>query len=150
MRKQNVRELLVREEKARKQILSPIFSALGLAPGQGRARILAHLLQRDHITQKELADACKLDVTTMSRNLDKLETMGLLSREANPGCRRSFLICLTEKGRVEAGKIHNVLDQFDHMICKDISEDEITLFCNILNKLCTNLETLRVDMDTII
>ena len=148
MRKENVRELLVREEKARKKILSPALSTVGLSPGQGNARILSHLSQRDRITQKELADICKLDVTTMSRNLDKLETLGLLSREVNPGCRRSFLICLTEKGRTEAGKIHRVLSQFDNIICKDISDEEIKFFCEILEKLCNNLETLKLDMDT--
>lgn len=149
MRKQNVRELLIREEKARKQILSPFLSTLGLAPGQGHARTLAHLLQRDRITQKELADICKLDVTTMSRNLDKLETMGLLKRESNPSCRRSYLICLTEKGEVEAGKIHRAMNQFDQMLCNDISDAELQVFCDILEKLCNNLETQTLDLEKI-
>jgi DNA-binding MarR family transcriptional regulator len=138
--KQNIRELLIREEKARKQIISPFLSSLGLTPGQGQARILSHLSQKDHITQKTLADICKLDAATMSRNIDKLENMGFLNRETNPDCRRSFLICLTEKGRVEAAKIDKVFQQFDSMICNNISDANLEVFCNVLNIICDNLD----------
>lgn len=140
MMKQTVRELLLREERARKQILSPFLSSLGLTPGQGQAGILFHLLQKDHITQRELADICILNAATMSRNLDKLESIGFLTRETNPDCRRSFLICLTEKGKMEAIKIDTVFNQFDTIICNDISEDDMETFCRILLKICDNLE----------
>lgn len=143
MMKQSIRELLIREERARKQILSPFLSSLGLTPGQGQAGILYHLLQKDHITQRELADVCKLNAATMSRNLDKLESMGLLSREANPDCRRSFLICLTEKGRLEASKIDKIFLQFDAILANDISEDDMEIFCHILRKICDNLEAYQ-------
>lgn len=141
--KHTIRELFVREEKARKEILSPFLSSLGLTPGQGQARILSYLYQQDHITQKELADLCHLNPATMSRNLDKLEQMGFLKREANPSCRRSFLICLTEKGRLEASKIDHIFRQFDQMLCKDISEADLELFCNIIMKMCDNLEAYK-------
>lgn len=139
--KLNVRELLLREERARKQILSPFLSSLGLIPGQGQAGILFHLLQKDHITQRELADICKLNAATMSRNLDKMENMGYLKRETNPDCRRSFLICLTEKGRIEASKVEKFFNQFDAIIGNDISEGDMETFCRILLKICDNLET---------
>ncbi|HBE86758.1 MAG TPA: MarR family transcriptional regulator [Lachnoclostridium sp.] len=140
MKQHNVRELLVREEKARKQIISPLLSNIGLTPGQGHARILYHLLQKDHITQKELADRCHFDTATMSRNIDKLQDMGFLLRENNPDCRRSVLISLTEKGVVEAEEVRKVFKQFEELICSDIPEDEIAVFCKVLMKMCDNLE----------
>lgn len=139
--KQNIRELLIREEKARKQIISPFLSSLGLTPGQGQARILYHLLEQDHITQIVLAEKCKQDAATTSRNIDKLVKLGFLIRQSNPDCRRSFLICLTEKGRLEAVKIKNVFHQMDAMICQGLSDEELTVFCNILAKICSNLES---------
>lgn len=140
MTQQNIRELFIREEKARRQIISPLLSGIGLTPGQGQARILHHLLEEDHITQKELADKCHFDAPTMSRNLDKLGNMGFLTRENNPDCRRSFLICLTPKGRIEAKEIRKAFDQFDALICQDISEEELAVFCKVLMKICDNLE----------
>lgn len=144
MKRHNVRELLVREEKARKQIISPLLSNIGLTPGQGHARILYNLLQKDHISQKELADRCCFDAATMSRNIDKLQDMGFLLRENNPDCRRSFLISLTEKGLAEAEETRKVFQQFDELICAGIPEDEIAVFCEVLSKMCDNLETNKI------
>ncbi|MEY8352092.1 MarR family transcriptional regulator [Lachnospiraceae bacterium 54-53] len=143
MKRQHVRELLIREEKARKQIISPLLSNIGLTPGQGHARILYNLLQKDHVTQKELADRCLFDAATMSRNIDKLEDMGFLLRENNPDCRRSFLISLTEKGLAEAEETRKVFEQFEELLCAGIPEDEITVFCKVLMKMCDNLEDYK-------
>lgn len=140
MKQHSVRELLVREEKARKQIISPLLSNIGLTPGQGQARILYNLLQKDHITQKELADRCHFDTATLSRNIDKLQDMGFLLRENNPDCRRSVLISLTDKGVAEAEEVRKVFQQFEELICDHIPEDEIAVFCNVLMKMCDNLE----------
>ncbi|MBE7718530.1 MarR family winged helix-turn-helix transcriptional regulator [Lacrimispora indolis] len=143
MKQHDVRELLVREEKARKQMISPLLSNIGLTPGQGHARILYNLLQKDHITQKELADRCRFDAATMSRNIDKLQDMGFLLRENNPDCRRSFLISLTEKGLAEAEETRKVFQQFEELICSGIPEDEIDIFCKVLIKMCDNLEAYK-------
>lgn len=143
MKRHDVRELLVREEKARKQMISPLLSNIGLTPGQGHARILYNLLQKDHITQKELADRCRFDAATMSRNIDKLQDMGFLLRENNPDCRRSFLISLTEKGLAEAEETRKVFQQFEELICSGIPEDEIDIFCKVLIKMCDNLEAYK-------
>lgn len=138
--KQEIRELLIREERARKQLIAPFLSSLGLTPGQGHATILYRLLQQDHITQKELAKQCRQDTATMSRNIDKLENSGFLIRENNPNCRRSFLICLTEKGKQEAEKIKIAFHQFEKILSKNISKDELILFAQVLEKICSNLE----------
>lgn len=140
MMKRNIRELLVREEKARKQIIAPFLSGLGLTPGQGQAKILYYLLEEDHITQIALAGKCKLDAAATSRNIDKLEKLGFLIRQTNPECRRSFLICLTEQGRIEAVKITKVFRQLETVMCQGLSEEELSLFCNILSRICENLE----------
>lgn len=141
MRNEYIRELMVRGERARKQIFSPLLSELGLTPGQGQARILYYLLVKDHITQKELADSCHFEVTTMSRNLDKLENLGLLSRQNNPDCRRSFLICLTEKGSAEAKEIKKVFELFEGIVCDGISEEEIDVYIKVMTRMCVNLES---------
>ena len=83
----DVRDLMVQIEKARRGLMQPYLQSLGLAFGQGHARILDRLLMKDGITQKELADICRMDVTTMSRSLDRLEEAGYLVRERDPDCR---------------------------------------------------------------
>lgn len=143
MEKQNIRELLVREDRLRKQIFSPVFLDIGLTPGQGQARILNRLLDKDQVTQKELGDRCHFDAPTMSRNLDKLEKLGLVTRENNPDCRRSFLICLTPLGRVKAQEIRVTFEAFDEILLEDIEMEEVEAFCRVLSKMCDNLEKNR-------
>jgi len=97
-------------------------------------------LDKDQVTQKELGDCCHFDAPTMSRNLDKLEKLGFLTREINPECRRSYLICLTKLGRIKAQEIRTTFEQFDEIILEDVVVDELEVFYNVLSKICDNLE----------
>lgn len=136
-----VRQLLVRSEKARKHLLQPYFSQIGLAFGQGHARILDALMKKDHVTQKELADTCHMDVTTMSRSLDRLEEAGFLERRRDPGNRRSFLVCLTQSGVEEAHKVLEILAELDERICRDFDDAQMDQLYRSLEKICRNLES---------
>ena len=75
--KSDLRELVFRLEHARKSLIGPKFRALGLPLGQGQPRILNSLFKKQHVTQKELADSCFMDTTTLSRVLDRMTESGL-------------------------------------------------------------------------
>lgn len=138
MEKKEIREAMVRMEAARKRILHPYFQKVGLTPGQ--PRILNKLFEADHVSQRELADRCNMDVATLSRSLDKLEEAGYVSRQKHPDCRRSFLIVLTEEGRKKAGEVHENFSRMDDQIWKDISEAEMEGFLACAEKIIRNLE----------
>ena len=138
--KSEIREMLLRLESSRRRILQPQFTALGLSLGQGQARILNTLLAQDHITQKELADRCRLDGTTMSRTIDKMEEAGLLNRLRRPDSRRSFLIELTEAGRAKAREVHACFSELDECIWQGFDRKEMETLLEILKKININLE----------
>ena len=140
MEKREIREGLLHAERARKQLIRPKLQELGLTPGQGQVGILNRLLQRPNLSQRELADLCHLDVTTMSRSLDRLEEEGLLRREKNPDCRRYYQVCLTQAGEKKAREVQAVLRQMDEIICEGLSEQEHEEFLWILRKICGNME----------
>ena len=73
MEKNSVRKILHRLDLERRQLMRPRFLELGLTVGEGQPRILNCLLEQGEMSQRELADACMFDVTTMSRTLDKIE-----------------------------------------------------------------------------
>ncbi len=89
-------------EMLRRRLIRPFFIELGLTVGQGQPRILKELREHGIMNQKELADACLMDVTTMSRTLDRMEKDGLLKRENNPVSRRSWNVLLTDYGSQKA------------------------------------------------
>lgn len=139
MRKEEIREILHRLDLERKKMIGPKLQKLGLTVGEGQARTLFCLLKRGPMTQKELADFCMRDTATMSRNLDKLERAGLLTRESNPGCRRSFLICLTEEGKEKAEQVQQIFWELDDQIWGDIPEKEMEELYQVLLKVEENL-----------
>lgn len=91
------------------------------------------------MTQRELSDVCLIDVTTMSRTLDRLENMGLIIRESNPLCRRSWMIKLTKEGEIKADKVSELFNMAEDVFCKNISEDELKSMCVTLEKIENNL-----------
>ena len=112
MEKDRIRNLLRDEELARRDFMRPQLLELGLTVGQGQPRILLNLLRYGPQTQKKLSDRCRMDVTTMSRTLDRMETSGFVAREDNPGCRRSYLIRLTSQDALAVkGRIQGTVDE---------------------------------------
>ncbi len=138
--KHEIMRLLIRAEKARKRVLQPHLANIGLTFGQGHVRILNTLLQKDGITQKELAELCHMDEASISRSLDKLSRSGYLERRPDPSSRRSFLICLTQEGLLEAEKVRALLAFVDDQLWAGISPEEMEIFAQYLEKICKNLE----------
>ena len=140
MRKNEIREILHRLDMERKKFLGPKLQVLGLTMGEGQARALRTLLEEGTMTQKQLADLCMRDAATMSRNIDRLEKAGLLKRENNPGCRRSYLICLTEEGKEKAKQVQKIFRELDERIWGDIPEKEMEQLYETLLRIERNLE----------
>ena len=129
-----------RLDMERKKFLGPKLQVLGLTVGEGQARALRTLLEEGTMTQKQLADLCMRDAATMSRNIDPLEKAGLLKRENNPGCRRSYLICLTEEGKEKAKQVQKIFRELDERIWGDIPEKEMEQLYETLLRIERNLE----------
>lgn len=129
-----------RLDMERKKFLGPKLQVLGLTVGEGQARALRTLLEEGPMTQKQLADLCMRDAATMSRNIDRLEKAGLLKRENNPGCRRSYLLCLTEEGKEKAKQVQKIFRELDERIWGDIPEKEMEQLYETLLRIERNLE----------
>lgn len=137
-RKYELRNLMFRTEWARKRQLHPIWAKMGLIAGQ--PRVLSHLYVRDQVTQRELSDACSIDPATLSRALDRLEDMGYITRNDNPGCRRSYLVVLTEEGRKVAGQVHQVFHEIEEQMVKGFSEEEMETLYGLMDRIYQNLQ----------
>ena len=116
MKKEQIRNELFKIEVLRQRLMRPKFIALGLTVGQGQPRILKELLFEGSMTQKKLADACLLDVTTMSR-----------------------LIALTEKGMDIAKKVQQIFEETDKIYCSNLSEKEAEQLFVLLQKVENNI-----------
>lgn len=139
MEKNSIRKILHRLDLERRQLMRPKFLELGLTVGEGQPRILDCLLDRKELTQRELADLCMFDVTTMSRTLDKMEQAGLIQRNRNPVSRRSHLIRLTEKGKEKGKQVREEFAWLDGTLQKGLTREELETVYGILEKIEKNL-----------
>lgn len=140
MERDGLGSAFLRVELLRRKLLRPHFIELGLTVGQGQPRILRMLRLKGAMSQRELADLCVLDVTTMSRTLDKLEKMGLVNRTDNPACRRSWVISLTPEGEEKADKVIALFKMADEIFSDGMTEEEIKKLYDMLAVIEENVE----------
>lgn len=130
----------LRVELLRRRLLRPHFIELGLTVGQGQPRILRTLRIKGAMSQRQLADLCVLDVTTMSRTLDKLEKMGLIKRMDNPECRRSWVITLTSEGEKKADRVIELFNMADEVFSDGMTAKEVEKLYDMLDVIEKNIE----------
>ena len=140
MEKKDIRKILHRLDLERRQLMRPRFLEMGLTVGEGQPRILNCLLEQGEMSQRELADACMFDVTTLSRTLDKMEKAGLLTRKVNPASRRAHLITLTPEGKVKARQVQKLFVWLDQILWGDIEEKEMEDLYRTLKKIEENVK----------
>lgn len=69
----------------------------GVTPYQGY--LLMQLLEHDRVSMQALAERMRVAVSTMTRNIDKLEAGGLVARVKSGRDARVSEVVLTEQGR---------------------------------------------------
>ena len=140
MEKNNIRKILHRLDLERRQLMRPRFLEMGLTVGEGQPRILNCLMEQGEMSQRELADACMFDVTTLSRTLDKMEKAGMVTRKVNPASRRAHLIALTPEGKEKAGRVQEQFAWLDQVLWGDIEEKEMESLYRTLEKIEENVK----------
>ena len=136
MESYQLRYAVARLEFERRRWLRAYFQSLGIPLGQGQPRTLECLLRFGPQSQRQLADFCGIDGSTMSRSVDRLAAAGLVSRQEDPASRRSQQICLTAEGRAVAEKVSEAFANEDAVLCRGISREE-------LERLTEQLEEMR-------
>ena len=97
-------------------------------------------MEQGEMSQRELADACMFDVTTLSRTLDKMEKAGMVTRKVNPASRRAHLIALTPEGKEKAGRVQEQFAWLDQVLWGDIEEKEMESLYRTLEKIEENVK----------
>ena len=140
MEKNDIRKILHRLDLERRQLMRPRFLEMGPTVGEGQPRILNCLMEQGEMSQRELADACMFDVTTLSRTLDKMEKAGMVTRKVNPASRRAHLIALTPEGKEKAGRVQEQFAWLDQVLWGDIEEKEMESLYRTLEKIEENVK----------
>ncbi len=101
--------------------------------------VLKAIEQDNSASQQQIAAAVFKDVASITRMIELLVQNGYLMREFHSEDRRRFKITLTEKGKVVIEKMQpHILANRDQAL-QGISQEEIKLLQNVLNKITANV-----------
>ena len=95
------------------------------------------------ISQSDLAKKLSIDISTLSRNLNKLIKLNLIFKNVSTMDQRSFKIKLTEKGERLYGQLLQNVKKELHQVYQQLSLSEAGHLEELLNKLNWQLELLN-------
>jgi DNA-binding MarR family transcriptional regulator len=101
------------------------LAELGISP-RGFC-VLSRAIPGDR-TQRELADQCGLDKTTMVVTVDELEHAGLAERRPSPTDRRARLVTATAKGERLVADAHEIVARIYAEVLATLPARERTAF----------------------
>ncbi|MGR5285199.1 MarR family winged helix-turn-helix transcriptional regulator [Vibrio maritimus] len=97
------------------------------------------LWEKEGINQREIAQMSKVESSTTTRTIDKLETLGLVERQPDPESRRSFKIYLTEEGRALKKEVIHLPLEVNQQLLAALTDKEQATMIQLLQKLVAKL-----------
>lgn len=100
---------------------------------------LYYLGKEESISQKELAEKMNIKESSVARLLDRMERDGLVERVKNENDKRVTNLRLTDKGKKYRVKLLPEGEEFEKLLYKNISEEEMRIFTAVLTKMVNNI-----------
>lgn len=104
-------------------------------------RLLAALAEEDGGTQLSLVERTGIKAPTVSIMLRQMEKLGLVLRKVDDYDLRKTHVNLTEKGREADKAAKDRIVQMQKNTFGNISEEDLKVFCNVLNTISGNLKS---------
>ena len=98
--------------------------------------LLVKSYKNEGISQEELADTLHINESTVTRNLEKLENKGLITKTPQ---KRKKIVNVTPEGAEIAQTVMDYDDEWDEKIRNSLSDEEYDDFKKSLIKICEDL-----------
>jgi len=125
--------LLAKGHQAAHTLMKNSLDEFGLTPPQFAT--LAFLWKTDGINQHELGCLMKVDRTTISGILERLERLEFVSRGMDPRDRRSYVLFVTKKGKKLYDRLVPALNNVNEEISLRLTGPEQEQLALLLKKL---------------
>jgi DNA-binding MarR family transcriptional regulator len=101
--------------------------------------VLYHLWKEDGLSQQELGARTFRDKASITRLIDNLEKLGLVTRVASTTDRRINKVCLTESAKPLQQITYDLANQTMNEALLNISKEEIEVVKNVFQRVYDNL-----------
>ena len=107
---------------------------------RGQYLYLIRICENPGIIQEKLAEMIKVDRTTASRAIKKLEANGFIEKRADAANRKIKRIFPTEKGKAISPNISRETEHSERVPLQGLSEEEATVLSGLLQTVRKNVE----------
>ena len=131
--------LLYDAHLAYKKIVARKLMRYGLK--SGNCRILMYVSDHPGCLQRDIAENCDVETSTLSTVLSNMEKKGFVERKRFEKNNRSYSIYVTEKGKKIADDAHVQLITASSIALKGFSKEEKDEFRTYLKRVIKNLKS---------
>ncbi|EFH79896.1 MarR family winged helix-turn-helix transcriptional regulator [Ktedonobacter racemifer] len=129
---------LIRAGRAHNRVASMRLKHINLYVGQ--EMLLLSLQREDGLTQSELATIHNVDLSTITKVVQRIERAGLVERRADSNDARISRVYLTEQGRSLCEPSWQMWQDLEKQLTQGLTEAECILLRRLLETVATNLE----------
>ena len=97
----------------------------------------------DGISMSGFANKLGLDTSTLTRNIQKLEKLGLVRRRQDRNDKRILTVYLTDRGRGKVEEIEGSLLDLNFLMMKHVDLDDQENIAEMLEKLVWAMDCIR-------
>ena len=119
-------------------VFSERLAEFGVTPGQ--YGILNCLWSQGSATPKEIAQTLRLENSTVSGMLDKLQKRGLVTRVLDPNDRRSIRVEASEAGKAIREDVLRTVDELNQAVLAPFTAQQRQQLLELLRRLCGTSE----------
>ncbi len=130
--------LMANATRGHRVLLASLLGEIDLYPGQ--ERVMGALWDNGPQSQNGLARIVGIDVSTMTKTLQRLERSGFVSRRPDPANRRISIVDVTPKGHALRPEVDRVLAEMHRRMTQGLTAEQtgelLTLLSVVRNNLC--------------
>ncbi|GIH63539.1 MarR family winged helix-turn-helix transcriptional regulator [Microbispora siamensis] len=134
--------LMARASLGHRSLLGALLAEIDLYPGQDR--VLNVLWTHGPQYQNKLAAKLGIDMSTMTKSLQRLERSGLVSRSPCPTNRRLSIVSTTPKGDALRPRLRGIEEEVHRRLARGLTPEQVETLCSLLAVVRDN--TCREDL----
>ena len=127
----------------RRVSMGRVFASEGLHFGQ--LRILEHIIQNERCTQNDIAEKLNVSPASIALSTKRLQKSGMIKKCEDNENRRCNILTVTEKGMSTVVHCRLELDLFEENLFAGLSDEELLVLSDILDRLLKNCSFDKVD-----
>ncbi len=133
--------LITQIKQVQGRVFQRLLDSCGVDAFNGaQGRILYVLWQEDGVPISRLVQGTGLAKNTLTAMLARMESQGLVTREAGPQDRRQVLVTLTGKARGLQSQYEQVSQEMNRLFYQGLTQEDAVLLDSLLDKVLLNLE----------